>query len=87
MKRVYILMFSLLAATVATAQDVLTILHTNDTHSCVEPEKNGGAGALNRALLLDQLRDSLGRRVCCCSIAVTFRKVRSTTIPSRAIPR
>ena len=62
MKRVYILMFSLLVATVATAQDVLTILHTNDTHSCVEPEKNGGAGALNRALLLDQLRDSLGRK-------------------------
>ena len=46
----------------ASAQNVekLTILHTNDTHSCIEPKRNGDAGALNRALLLEQLRDSLG---------------------------
>ena len=23
------------------AQEKITILHTNDTHSCIEPEKNG----------------------------------------------
>lgn len=36
-------------------------MHTNDTHSCIEPEKNGNAGVVNRALLLEQLRDSLGK--------------------------
>lgn len=40
--------------------DKITILHTNDTHSCIESEKNGGAGVLNRALLFESLRDSLG---------------------------
>ena len=38
----------------------LTILHTNDTHSCIEPEKDGGAGALNRALIIEAIRDSVG---------------------------
>ena len=49
-----------MSAAIACAQERLTILHTNDTHSCIDPEKDGGAGALNRALLLEQLRDSLG---------------------------
>ena len=39
----------------------LIILHTNDTHSCIEPEKNGNAGVVNRALLIEELRDSLGK--------------------------
>lgn len=45
----------------AYAQERITILHTNDTHSCIEPEKNGGAGVLNRALLIEQIADSVGR--------------------------
>lgn len=45
----------------ATAQERITILHTNDTHSCIEPEKNGNAGVVNRALLIEELRDSLGK--------------------------
>jgi len=45
----------------ATAQEKITILHTNDTHSCIEPEKNGNAGVVNRALLIEELRDSLGK--------------------------
>ena len=45
----------------AYAQERITILHTNDTHSCIEPEKNGGAGVLNRALLIEQIADSIGR--------------------------
>ena len=44
-----------------TAQNKVTILHTNDTHSCIEPEKNGGAGALNRALLIEHIADSVGK--------------------------
>lgn len=50
----------LLAATLAGAQERITILHTNDTHSCIEPEKNGGAGALNRALVIEEIKDSVG---------------------------
>ena len=45
----------------ATAQNRITILHTNDTHSCIEPEKNGNAGVLNRALLIEHIADSIGR--------------------------
>ena len=45
---------------VAPAQNVLTLLHTNDTHSCIEPESNGGAGVVNRSVIVDALRDSLG---------------------------
>ena len=45
----------------ATAQEKITILHTNDTHSCIESEKNGNAGVVNRALLIEELRDSLGK--------------------------
>ena len=45
----------------ANAQNLITILHTNDTHSCIEPEKNGNAGVLNRALLIEHIADSVGR--------------------------
>ena len=45
----------------ANAQECITILHTNDTHSCIEPEKNGNAGVLNRALLIEHIADSVGR--------------------------
>ena len=44
----------------AIAQQQITILHTSDTHSCIEPERDGGAGVFNRALMLETLRDSLG---------------------------
>ena len=44
----------------AIAQQQITILHTSDTHSCIEPERDSGAGVLNRALMLEALRDSLG---------------------------
>lgn len=61
MKYFYAIVVALLAIGAgAQNADKLTILHTNDTHSCIEPEKNGNAGVVNRALLLEQLRDSLG---------------------------
>lgn len=40
----------------------LTILHTNDTHSHIEPEKAGNGGVLNRALLIEHIADSVGRQ-------------------------
>jgi 5'-nucleotidase len=57
-KLLFIIAF--LFALAASAQTTLTILHTNDTHSCIEPEKGGKAGVLNRAVVIEQLRDSLG---------------------------
>ena len=45
----------------ATAQERITILHTNDTHSCIEPERNGNAGVLNRALFIENIADSVGK--------------------------
>lgn len=59
MKKIFAIIAILLCGT-ATAQNVLTILHTNDTHSCIEPEKNGSAGVLNRLAVIESLRDSLG---------------------------
>ena len=55
-----ILALAICCCATSTAQKQITILHTNDTHSCIEAEKDGGAGVLNRALLIESLRDSLG---------------------------
>ena len=59
MKRMFLIM-AIAVSMMACRQERLTILHTNDTHSCIEPERDGGAGVLNRALLLEHLRDSIG---------------------------
>lgn len=60
MKRIlFILTMSLCLS--MTAQEKITILHTNDTHSCIEPERNGNAGVLNRALLIESIADSIGK--------------------------
>lgn len=60
-KYVAIISVALLCFACRPAGSVITVLHTNDTHSCIDAEKNGGAGVLNRALLIEQLADSLGR--------------------------
>lgn len=60
-KYLAIISLALLCFSCRPAGKVITIFHTNDTHSCIEAEKNGAAGVLNRALLLEQLADSLGR--------------------------
>lgn len=59
MNRMFLIM-AIAVSMMACRQERLTILHTNDTHSCIEPERDGGAGVLNRALLLEHLRDSIG---------------------------
>ena len=62
MKRMFFVMLLTALLTVACSEKetVVTILHTNDTHSCIEPEKNGTAGVVNRAALIENFRDSLG---------------------------
>lgn len=39
---------------------VLTVLHTSDTHSRIEPEKSGQGGLAGRAALIESVRDSVG---------------------------
>lgn len=52
-------MISILAAVVATAgADRLVILHTNDTHSNVEPDVNGVGGVLQRKAIFDSVRQA-----------------------------
>lgn len=60
MKKTLLIIIAAFAAFGAQAQERLYILHTNDTHSCIEPEKNGNAGVLNRALLIEEIKDSVG---------------------------
>lgn len=60
-KHVAIISLVLFCFACGPAGKTITILHTNDTHSCIDAEKDGGAGVLNRALLIGNLADSLGR--------------------------
>ena len=60
--------------------DTITILHTNDTHSHIEPEKNGGGGLENRAALIASEREKAAPGAHCYSTAATFRKARFTTM-------
>lgn len=36
----------------------LVILHTNDTHSIIEPDANGSGGALQRKAVIDSVRNA-----------------------------
>lgn len=61
MKRsVFIISMFFLFLSCTKKECVITILHTNDTHSCIEAEKGGVAGVVNRASVIAQCRDSLG---------------------------
>ena len=66
MKRISIfLIFVLAVSVVAKAQKQIVILHTNDTHSTIEPvskyskvkEAAGKAGCVRRATMVKQLRE------------------------------
>ena len=59
MKKIFLALL-VLACIAAKAQEKIVILHTNDTHSCIEPEKNGNAGVLNRALLIEEIKATEG---------------------------
>ena len=61
MKKYIAAFLVLLCAACTQPVKELTILHTNDTHSCIEAENNGVAGVLNRALLIEHIADSVGR--------------------------
>lgn len=67
MKRFVLLLSVLLTASALSArQRELVILHTNDTHSHIDPVRGGRndgyAGVIERAVLIDSVRNSVGKK-------------------------
>jgi 5'-nucleotidase len=64
MKRIFTLLFVSMIAFAVSAQD-LTILHLNDTHSHIEPEKSGAnkgfGGVIEQAAYIDSVRCADGK--------------------------
>lgn len=58
MKEKYYLLFVVLCLVACTKQEHLTILHTNDTHSQVEPKSNGQGGYARRMGLIAKEREA-----------------------------
>jgi len=54
MRNIHYLLFIILCLAACTPQDRLTILHTNDTHSQIEPKANGQCGYARRMGLIQQ---------------------------------
>lgn len=65
MKRIYILLLMSLVTVGAAAQN-LTILHLNDTHSHIDPERSGKhdgkGGVIEQAAFIDSVRVADGRK-------------------------
>lgn len=67
MKKIgHILVAALIAVSYSASAQELTILHLNDTHSHIEPERvgsiNGQGGTLERAAYIDSVRTADGRK-------------------------
>ena len=56
MKKILYTVFIVLCVCACSKQDHLTILHTNDTHSQVEPKSNGQCGYARRMGVIEQER-------------------------------
>lgn len=65
MRRLLLTIAALAAFTAAQAQDLL-ILHMNDTHSHVDPERSGKhagkGGAIEQAAYIDEVRSEVGKK-------------------------
>lgn len=65
MKKIIMMLAAVLAAAVAYAQD-LTILHFNDTHSHIDPQRSGDyigrGGVIEQAAFIDSVRCADGKR-------------------------
>ena len=64
MKKTAVIMAALMSCILAGAQD-LVILHTNDTHSHIDPvragEEAGMGGVIERAVYVDSVREAVGK--------------------------
>lgn len=54
----YILIASCLSACAASKSERIVILHTNDTHSQIDPLDNGDGGLLRRKVIIDSIRQA-----------------------------
>lgn len=65
MRRLLLIIAALAAFTAAQAQDIV-ILHMNDTHSHVDPERSGKyagmGGAIEQAAYIDEVRSEVGKK-------------------------
>ena len=65
MKKIFLSIIAFAAVTALSAQD-LTILHLNDTHSHIEPEKlgdiNGHGGIIEQAVYISEVREEMGKK-------------------------
>lgn len=65
MKKIFLLIFLYAAFSCASAQE-LTVLHVNDTHSHMDPERSGvnagRGGVVEQAAYFDEVRSEEGRR-------------------------
>ena len=65
MRRIYMMILAAAISFAATAQD-LTILHMNDTHSHIDPERSGRdagmGGVIEQAAYIDSVRCAAGKR-------------------------
>lgn len=65
MKRLILILCAMMAAAVSFAQD-LTILHMNDTHSHIDPQRSGEyigmGGVIEQAAFIDSVRVADGKR-------------------------
>lgn len=61
MKKIFLAALLLLGSTGAFAQK-LVVVHTNDTHSHLDPERNGEGGIIERAAFVDSVRRAEGAK-------------------------
>ena len=65
MKRLLLILVCLLAALAGASAQRLVIIHVNDTHSHLDPERNGDdaghGGVIERAAYIDSLRRAVGK--------------------------
>ena len=65
MRRIYMIILAATVSFAAAAQD-LTILHMNDTHSHIDPERSGRdagkGGVVEQAAYIDSVRTAVGRK-------------------------
>lgn len=66
MKKIFLISAAVLMTLSACQQQTLVIIHTNDTHSHLEPERGGRdaghGGCIERAAFIDSVREARGER-------------------------
>ena len=74
MRHIFLTVLAAVMTFSLSAQD-LTILHFNDTHSHIDPQRSGDlqgrGGVIEQAAFIDQVRSEEGKRMSFCFTQVT----------------